>query len=61
LTGWTRNYIWLELPIAEGWQYQHAALALNGAQVRESVAGIEAEIKRLQEEIANGCHRTTGT
>jgi hypothetical protein len=49
------------LPIAEGWQYQHAALALNGAQVRESVAGIEAEIKRLQEELANGCHSTTGT
>jgi hypothetical protein len=47
-----------ELPLVEGWQYQHAGLLLSGAKVRETVAGVANVIAALQEELT---HERTGT
>jgi hypothetical protein len=46
-----------ELPLVEGWQYQHAGLLLSGAKVRETAAGVANVIAALQEELT---HERTG-
>ncbi len=37
----------------EGWQYQHAALLMDGAKVRETADGVAAVVAELQERIAH--------
>lgn len=48
--GFNEEYIWWELPVARGLQYQHVITMANGAKTVAATESGEMEFKKLMEQ-----------
>ena len=54
-TGWSRDFILWELPLAQGFQLQHAVLIQSGATTVPTLESGLAELAELEAEVNPPC------